>query len=110
MDLAVRIVHADGIEDWTTWSPDDPDDVFQWFTICVSMKGSDEEEMYRTVIATPKGAKREVTKGSEFKGFVMPKYEAARVHTVIQQFVGTIFALDWSDVAEELVDNFVSVI
>ena len=109
MNLVLKSIKSDEHDDFRSWTPSDPDKVYEWFTVEIGVEGSEEGGQFKTLIATKGGYTANHDANNEFKGFVIQGYAAQAIEMVIKQFVGTLFAMDWEQAVEDLEEHFIPV-
>ena len=107
MKLILKSIKSDDHDDFRSWKPDDPEKVYEWFTVEIGVEGSEDGGQFKTLIATKGGYTAHHNEKDDFKGFVIQGYAAQAIEMVVQQFIGTLFAMDWDQAVEDLEEHFI---
>lgn len=103
----LKDIIADDLENWETWKPADPTDVYVWYSAYIGPVGEESSNIFQVAVATPKGLKsRKRRSNGRFRGIVIKEWSNEAAIRAIEDYVSAIRGSCWEAVAEQLEKDF----
>lgn len=101
MRAELRGIQANDIADWRDWSPSEPGDEFQWFTVAIGSPGGVGADNFQVAVASPTALRMRSREG-KFVGLVVERFQPALVERAIREFVKSCEASTWESIVDLL--------
>ena len=97
----LRGIEANDIPGWPDWSPSEPLDELQWFTVAIGLPGRAGVDNFQVAVATP-AALRLLSGESKFVGLMVERFQPELVERTIREFVESCEPSTWEAIVDIL--------